>query len=36
MFKAFEWFEKASKQGLVEAQYYLGVIYMKGNGVPLD
>lgn len=29
---AAEWFEKAARQGIKEAQYYLGVCYDLGNG----
>ena len=31
--KAFEWYEKAAKQRLAEAQYNLGGMYNHGQGV---
>ena len=34
--KAFEWFEKASMQGYAPTQYFLGVMYDSGEGVPKD
>ncbi len=33
---AFQWFEKAAKQGNTDAQYFLGVCYSKGCGVKQD
>ena len=34
--KAFEWYEKAAKQGLAGAQYNLGVMYHQGRGVDVN
>lgn len=34
--KAAEWFTKAANQGHASAQYGLGVIYIKGEGVAQD
>jgi len=34
--KAVPWYHKAAKQGNVDAQYNLGWLYSKGEGVPLD
>ena len=34
--KAFEWWEKAAKQGEAEAQYNLGSMYENGHGVDQD
>lgn len=31
--KAKEWYEKATKQGHIKAQYNLGVMYYSGEGV---
>ena len=31
--KAAEWWQKAAKQGYVQAQYNLGVMYANGTGV---
>ena len=34
--KAAEWYRKAADQGIVEAEYNLGVLYSNGQGVPKD
>ena len=34
--KAVEWYRKAAEQGLAEAQYNLGVMYLNGTGVAKD
>ena len=31
-----EWFERAAAQGHSEAQFFLGLIYIDGQGVPRD
>ncbi len=31
-----KWYRKAAAQGVAEAQYNLGVMYGKGQGVPQD
>jgi hypothetical protein len=33
---AFDWYQRAARQGLVEAQHSLGLVYHKGVGVPRD
>ena len=33
---AAKWYQKAAEQGLVVAQYNLGVLYETGEGVPMD
>ncbi|MFZ6727480.1 tetratricopeptide repeat protein [Undibacterium sp. MH2W] len=33
---AVSWFDKAAEQGYADAQYSLGVLYVTGNGVPLN
>ena len=32
--RAIQWYHKAAKQGLAEAQYKLAIIHYRGNGVP--
>ena len=34
--KAFEWYEEAAKQGRADAQYNLGLMYERGQGVDQD
>jgi TPR repeat protein len=34
--KAVEWFQKAADQGLVAAQFNLGIMYENGQGVEKD
>ena len=34
--KAFQWFKKAAEQGIVPAQFNLGLMYLKGEGVLQD
>ncbi len=34
--KAAEWMEKAAKQGLIDAQVFMGALYDRGMGVPND
>ena len=34
--KAVKWILKSAEQGYAEAQFYLGVIYYKGDGVKRD
>jgi TPR repeat protein len=34
--EAAKWYRKAAEQGLPEAQYFLGVMYHNGQGVPQD
>lgn len=36
MAEAARWFFKAATQGEPEAQYYLGICYSDGTGVPRD
>ena len=31
-----KWYRKAAEQGIADAQYFLGVMYDKGQGVPQD
>lgn len=31
--KAFKWFEKAADEGFEEAQFHLGLMYWKGEGI---
>ena len=31
--QAFDWYQKAAKQGVGQAQFYLGLIYLKGKGI---
>ncbi len=33
---AIKWYRRAAGQGLADAQYNLGVMYYKGQGVPQD
>lgn len=35
-YKAFEWCERAAKQGYPEAQFQLGLMYFNGIGVTVD
>lgn len=32
--KAFEWYQKAAEQDHAVAQYFLGLLYYKGEGIP--
>ena len=34
--KAFEWYEKAAKQGYAEAQYNLGIMYEDDRGMDVN
>ena len=34
--EAVKWYRKAAEQGVATAQYNLGVMYAKGEGVPED
>jgi TPR repeat protein len=34
--QAVDWYQKAALQGYVKAQYNLGGMYQRGEGVPLD
>ena len=34
--EAFKWFQAAAEQGLADAQFNLGVCYLKGDGVKQD
>jgi TPR repeat protein len=34
--QAVRWYEKAAKSGSPEGQYYLGMAYQRGEGVPQD
>lgn len=36
MEKAREWYTRAAEQGNVPAQANLGVMYLKGDGIPVD
>ena len=34
--RAAEWHERAASQGLANAQYHMGLLYERGEGVPRD
>eukprot|EP00013_Stygamoeba_regulata_P017405 CAMPEP_0177668222 /NCGR_PEP_ID=MMETSP0447-20121125/22628_1 /TAXON_ID=0 /ORGANISM="Stygamoeba regulata, Strain BSH-02190019" /LENGTH=75 /DNA_ID=CAMNT_0019174679 /DNA_START=300 /DNA_END=526 /DNA_ORIENTATION=- len=34
--EAADWFRKAAEQGHVGAQYNMGVMYLDGEGLPMD